>query len=306
MNDDPDGTETSDGGHLPVMLEESIGSLGIVPGKWYVDANAGGGGHTRAILERGGNVLAIDRDPESVRMVKREFEDVYRERLRVICGNNREIARWVSEAGIAPQGILFDLGWSTLQGNDPSRGLSFMESGPLDMRLDPQIEETAQDLLDSLSERELADVLGEGDEPLSRPIARALVEARKQGRIPRTTEGLASFVSGVYYRKGFRRSRRHPATRTFMALRIRVNREYENLSEALSGGREILSGSGGRMVVLSFHSGEDRIVKRVFREWVHQGLANFLFRKSLQPSPEECGKNPRARSARMRGVTFGR
>lgn len=292
-------------GHRPVMLAESMEWLDIVPETWYVDANLGGGGHTRAILEKGGKVLALDRDPASVGAVGSEMGERWGASLRLVRGNNADIAQWVGEAGIRPRGVLFDLGWSTLQGSDPTRGLSFTEDGPLDMRLDPSgAEESAQDLLDRLPEEELVHLLEEGDEPLAWPVARALATARREGRIPRSTLALAAFVSGVYYRKGFRRSKRHPATRTFMAFRIRVNREYENLARALAGSREVLSGHGGRLVVLTFHSGEDRIVKNSFREWVQQGAASFLFKKSLQPSPEESLRNPRARSARMRGVIF--
>jgi 16S rRNA (cytosine1402-N4)-methyltransferase len=286
------------------MLKETLDVLEIEPDEWYVDANLGGGGHTLEILERGGSVLAIDRDPAAVLGFAQMVGDKFSGRLIVKNGNNSAIDRWVREAGIEPRGILFDLGWSTLQGEDAARGISFMGEGPLDMRLDPGTEESAQDLLDSLPEDELAELFSEGDEPLARPIARALVTSRKEGRLPRTTGELAAFVSGVYYRKGFRRSRRHPATRAFMALRIRVNREYENLYLALQGSRDVLQSRRGRLVVLSFHSGEDRIVKRTFREWVNEGLAAFLFRKSVQASEAECRENPRARSARMRGISF--
>ena len=291
--------------HRPVMLAESMEWLDVRPGQWYVDANLGGGGHTREILARGGSVVAIDRDKGAVLAAQEHLLPLYPDRLRIIHGNNRGIASLVRQEGHHVSGILFDLGWSTIQGEDPERGLSFSEEGPLDMRLDTEQEETAEDLLESLSESELERVLSEGDEPLAAPIARALVQARREGRLPRTTTSLAAFVSGVYYRKGFRRSRRHPATRVFMALRIRVNREYENLEESLSGARELLSATGGRLIVLSFHSGEDRIVKRCFRLWVGEGEAAFLFRRSLVPGDEEVSLNPRARSARMRGVVFG-
>lgn len=291
--------------HRPVMLAESMEWLDVRPGQWYVDANLGGGGHTREILARGGSVVAIDRDKGAVLAAQEHLLPLYPDRIRIIHGNNRGIASLVRQEGHHVSGILFDLGWSTIQGEDPERGLSFSEEGPLDMRLDTEQEETAEDLLESLSESELERVFSEGDEPLAAPIARALVQARREGRLPRTTTSLAAFVSGVYYRKGFRRSRRHPATRVFMALRIRVNREYENLEESLSGARELLSATGGRLIVLSFHSGEDRIVKRCFRLWVGEGEAAFLFRRSLVPGEEEVSLNPRARSARMRGVVFG-
>lgn len=291
--------------HRPVMLPETLAWLEIRQDHWYVDANLGGGGHTRAILERGGRVLAIDRDAKAVERFLEESANRYAGRIRVIRGNNAEIARHVHESGITVSGILFDLGWSTLQGEESERGLSFSEEGPLDMRLDDTTPETAGDLLERLPEGDLADLFSEGDEPLAVPIARALVQARKAGRLPRTTVDLAAFVSGVYYRKGFRRSKRHPATRVFMALRIRVNREYENLEESLSGSRQILAENGGRLLVLTFHSGEDRIVKRTFRQWVMEGTAAFLFRKSLSPGEEEVRENPRSRSARLRGVSFG-
>ncbi len=286
------------------MLAETMEWLAIHPGQWYVDANLGGGGHTREILERGGSVIAIDRDREAVLQAKEHLCPRYPDRLVVLHGNNRNISELVRQTGHAVAGILFDLGWSTIQGEDAERGLSFSEEGPLDMRLDTDQEETAESLLESLTESELERVFSEGDEPLAGPIARALVQARREGRLPRTTTALAAFVSGVYYRKGFRRSRRHPATRAFMALRIRVNQEYENLEESLRGARELLLESGGRLIVLSFHSGEDRIVKRNLRLWVSEDEASFLFRRSLVPGEAETAANPRARSARMRGVVF--
>ena len=291
--------------HRPVMLLETLEWLDIRQGRWYVDANLGGGGHTRAILDRGGCVLAIDRDAKAVERFLEETGSRYSGRIVTVRGNNAEIAHHVRETGVTVSGILFDLGWSTLQGGESERGLSFSEEGPLDMRLDTTSEETAEDLLERLPENDLADLFAEGDEPLALPIARALVQARKSGRLPRTTTDLAAFVSGVYYRKGFRRSKRHPATRVFMALRIRVNREYENLEKSLSGSREVLAEKGGRLLVLTFHSGEDRIVKRTFRQWVAEGEANFLFRKSLPPGEAEVRENPRSRSARLRGVSFG-
>ena len=291
--------------HRPVMLSETLEWLDIRQDSWYVDANLGGGGHTRAILERGGRVLAIDRDAKAVDRFLEDAGSRYSGRILTVCGNNAEIARHVQEAGVTVSGILFDLGWSTLQGGEAERGLSFSEEGPLDMRLDTTTEETAADLLERLPESDLADLFAEGDEPLAVPIARALVQARKSGRLPRTTIDLAAFVSGVYYRKGFRRSKRHPATRVFMALRIRVNREYDNLDRSLSGSWQVLEEKGGRLLVLTFHSGEDRIVKRTFRQWVSEGEAAFLFRKSLAPGEAEVRENPRSRSARLRGVRFG-
>ncbi|MHB8369789.1 MAG: 16S rRNA (cytosine(1402)-N(4))-methyltransferase RsmH [Leptospirales bacterium] len=293
---------TLSGEHRPVMLAETMEWLDIQPGQWYVDANLGGGGHTRAILERGGSVVAIDRDREAVLRAEESLLPLFPGRLEILRGNNREISSLVFATGHTVRGILFDLGWSTLQGEDPERGLSFSEEGPLDMRLDADSGPTAGDLLESLSESELERLFSEGDEPLALPIARALVQARREGRLPRTTTALAAFVSGVYYRKGFRRSRRHPATRAFMALRIRVNGEYENLEDSLAGSRTLLEASGGRLIVLSFHSGEDRIVKRRFRSWVSDGGAEFLFRRSIAPGEVEVSENPRARSARMRGV----
>lgn len=299
MKESPDGP-----GHRPVMLSETMHWLDIRKDLWYVDANLGGGGHSRAILERGGLVLAIDRDRSAVDRFLEESGEAFAGRFKVIHGNNADIAEHVQRARVSISGILFDLGWSTIQGEEAERGLSFSEEGPLDMRLDPTSGETAGELLERASEEELADILSEGDEPLAFPVARALVQARKSGRLPRTTVELAAFVSGVYYRKGFRRSRRHPATRVFMAFRIRVNREYENLERSLAGSRQVLEEKGGRLLVLSFHSGEDRIVKRTFRKWVSEDAAGFLFRKSLQPGEEEILQNPRARSARMRGVSF--
>ena len=303
MNIDP---EASFEGHRPVMLDETMEWLNIESERWYIDANLGGGGHAREILNRGGKVLAIDRDQRAVTEFRDAAETLYPGRFIAILGNNADLGEIAGKEGITPSGILFDLGWSSIQGEDPERGLSFSEEGPLDMRLDIREDDRAEDFLERFSEEEFVDLFSEVDEPLARPIARALVQARRQGRLPRTTLKLASFVSGVYYRKGFRRSRRHPATRVFMALRIRVNKEYENLARALAGSLDLLKDRGGRLLVLTFHSGEDRIVKRTFREWTQSGSAEYLFRKSLQPDREEIRRNPRARSARLRGVRFGR
>ncbi|MDA8059667.1 MAG: 16S rRNA (cytosine(1402)-N(4))-methyltransferase RsmH [Leptospirillum sp.] len=289
--------------HIPVLLGPAVDALQVSSGDWYVDGTFGHGGHSGEILSRGGNVLAFDVDPAAVERGSGTFRKDFPGRFLIVPENHRNIASVATRLGIQPRGILIDSGWASSQMADEALGMSFLSDSPLDMRMDPTLELSATDLLETLDQEELLRIFSDlGEEPLAWVVARNLVEARSRGHLPRTGKELASFVSGVYYRKGFRRSRRHPATRVFMALRIAVNREIESLSLGITEGRKILS-SGGRIVVISFHSREDRVVKHLFRDWKKADLGQVLFQKGIVPDPSEVLLNPRARSARMRAFS---
>ncbi|MHB8421680.1 MAG: 16S rRNA (cytosine(1402)-N(4))-methyltransferase RsmH [Leptospirales bacterium] len=286
--------------HRSVMTAQVLESLCVLPGEWYVDATLGQGGHTEAILDLGGNVVAFDIDPLAIGKAREHLVPRFGDRLHLVQGNHRSMDRELGAMSLHPHGVLLDSGWAMTQADSDSSGLSFEATGPLDMRMDPSLEATALSILEHSSIEELASILSNyGDEPLAMGISRALSEARSRGRLPGTPKELAAFVSGVYYRKGYRRSRRHPATRTFMALRIAVNGEIDSLVSGLSGVRPLLV-SGGRLVVLTFHSREDREVKHLFRNWSREGLGVLPFSKPKVAEKEELAQNPRARSAKMR------
>lgn len=286
--------------HRSVMTAQVMEFLSIRPGAWYVDATLGQGGHTEAILGQGGHVVAFDMDPEAIGKARAELLPRFGDRLRLVNVNHRNMGQVLREMDLHPRGVLLDSGWAMPQADSDAAGLSFEATGALDMRMDPSLETTALSLLENSSIEELASILSNyGDEPLAMGIARALAEARGRGRLPGTPKELAAFVSGVYYRKGYRRSRRHPATRTFMALRIVVNREIDSLVLGLSGVRPLLE-SGGSLVVLSFHSREDREIKHLFRNWSREGLGSLPFSKPRTADKEELRQNPRSRSAKMR------
>lgn len=278
-------------GHLPVLLDEALEGLAIRARGTYVDATFGAGGHTKALLARleGGRVIAFDVDPSVPR-----FEDPA---LLFIQANFRDMAWELREREIrAVDGVLFDFGVSSMQLDTAERGFSFQSEAPLDMRMGGLGGQSARDLLEEFSERQLADMLFVyGEERAARPIARALVRARLMGRLPKSTAELARLVAGVLHRPG-KRERLHPATRTFQALRIVVNDELNAIQLGLEAAAELLS-SGGRIAAISYHSLEDRIVKRTFRE---DERLTALTRKPILPRPSEIDRNPRARSARLR------
>ena len=308
MDEESFGKQGEDGeganSHIPVMLLPAIDALLVSPGEWYVDGTFGHGGHSGEILARGGNVLAFDVDPAAVSRGKNSYAKEYPGRFLIVSENHRRVADIVNSHHIRPRGILIDSGWASSQMADETLGMSFLSDTPLDMRMDPTLESSAQDLLETLDQDELVQIFSDlGEEPMAWLIARNLVEARSRGHLPKTGKELAAFVSGVYYRKGFRRSRKHPATRVFMALRIAVNREIESLTLGISEGRKVLP-IGGRIVVISFHSREDRVVKHLFREWKQSGLGQILFQRGLVPDHSEILSNPRARSARMRAFSI--
>ena len=265
----------------------------------YIDATVGGGGHAEAILRRleSGRLLGIDRDPAAL-AVARERLAVFGEKLTLLHGNFAEIDELHRRTGLAPaQGVLADLGLSSMQLADVSRGFSFSAEGPLDMRMDPSSETTAADLVNQASERELAEMIFRlGEERHSRRIARSIMKARPI----RTSTELAQVVTrAIPSRAGLHQI--HAATRTFLALRIAVNRELENLEQFLARVLAVLA-SGGRVVMISFHSLEDRRVKQAFVSWRGEGRARLLTRKVVRPGADELAANPRARSAKLRAA----
>jgi 16S rRNA (cytosine1402-N4)-methyltransferase len=281
------------------MLSEALEFLQVLPDGNYIDATLGGGGHAEGILKvlKTGKLLGIDRDPGACGQARERLRD-FRESLIVMQGNFAEIDALHAASGLPPvNGILTDLGLSSIQLDDASRGFSFNLPGPLDMRMDRRTETTAGDLVNRLREPELAALIYNfGEERHSRRIARAIMKARPI----RTTTELAQVVTrAIPSRAGLRHI--HPATRTFLALRLAVNQELENLESFLGNALGVLT-SGGRLVVLSFHSLEDRLVKRAFQAWQREGKARILTRKVARPGHSEIQSNPRARSAKLRAA----
>ncbi len=277
------------------MVQEVLRFLAPGPGKVVVDATVGTGGHAEAILERGAELIGIDRDPLALE-VARERLSRFDKRFRLIQGNFRHLAQILRDHGVQEvDGVLFDLGMSSFQLGDPERGFSFLTGGPLDMRMDPSQQLTAHEIVNRWPEREIARVLWEyGEERLARRIARAIVKSRPI----ETTTQLAQIVARCYP-PGYHRI--HPATRTFQALRIAVNDELNALREGLLAAIRLLR-PGGVVVTISFHSLEDRIVKRTFRQRWIAGEVEILTKKPLTPTAEEVRRNPRSRSAKLRAA----
>lgn len=310
-------TENTDPGHTPVMLKEVIDLLQCRPGGTYVDATVGLGGHSQAILERiqpGGQLIGIDRDKESLEKAQVRLKR-HSESLRLLHDNFKNLPLILNNLTSRPvDGILVDLGVSSYQLTAPDRGFSFQSDAKLDMRMDRTQQWTAADLVNNLPETELADLIYRyGEERLSRRIAAAIVQERTRTPITRCSQ-LAEVISRVLKVRGHQTI--HPATRTFQALRIAVNEELEGLEGFLSRSFDFLK-PGGRLVVIAFHSLEDRIVKRVFRKLAgqcvcdappelctcpRQALANLITHRPMTPRPEELASNPRSRSARLRSL----
>ena len=284
--------------HTPVMVPEVLELLGPSPGDRFVDATVGLGGHAEAILERvlpGGRLLGLDCDVDALGRARERLRR-FGEAVDLVQGNFRDLAAHVADWGGPADGVLFDLGVSSLQLETSARGFSFSLDGPLDMRMDTTRGRTAAELLRRISARELERILRDfGQERYARRIARAIVENRRRLK---TTGDLATLVERVVPR---RERRIHPATRTFQALRIAVNDELGALDRALADLPQWLA-PGGRVAVISFHSLEDRIVKTRFRRFEAEGQLVVLTKKPLRPTAEEVAANPRARSARLRGA----
>jgi len=302
--------------HEPVLLREAVALLSPTPGGTFVDLTVGLGGHAEAILEAaapGGRVVGIDRDLRALEHAKERLAR-FGERFVPLHGNHHELAALLQGAGVfAVDGILADLGLSSLQLDDPERGFSFQEDGPLDMRMDTSAGPTAADLLATMSELDLRRILKVyGEEMLAGRIARALVLRRAKAPIRRTAE-LREIVERVAGPRA-RRFRIHPATRTFQALRIAVNGEIEGLETLVQDAVSLLR-RGGRLAVISFHSLEDRAIKHTMRALAErcicppglpvcgcgrENLVRLVSTRAVRPTPEEIERNPRSRSARLR------
>lgn len=299
--------------HKPVLLDEAIAGLAIKPEGLYVDGTFGRGGHSRAILEKltaQGKLLAIDKDPAAIAVAEKDF--INDERFVLRQGSFAMLAERVTELGWMGQvdGILLDLGVSSPQLDSPERGFSFQKDGPLDMRMDPGYGMSAADWLATAKEQEITQVLKEyGEERFAKRIARAIVNSRDESPI-QTTRQLASIIAAANpkHEKG-----KDPATRSFQAIRIFINRELDDIKDCLSQVVDVLK-PGGRLVIISFHSLEDRLIKRFIREQVkgddfpldlpvtHEQLnpKMKMIGKAVRAGDAELKINPRARSAVMR------
>jgi 16S rRNA (cytosine1402-N4)-methyltransferase len=281
---------------MPVLVEEVLHWLRVKPQGTYLDATLGLGGHAFEIARRltTGRLIGLDRDEQALEIARQRLRE-FGDKVTLVHADFSRVQELAQEMNWPPlDGVLADLGVSSLQLDTAERGFSFRQAGPLDMRMDLQASATAEQIVNFMPEAELADLLYRlGEEHDSRRIARSIVRARPI----RDTEHLATVVAGARPSRG--RQRLHPATKTFLALRIAVNREMEALGQFLDRVPATLN-LGGRWVVLSYHSLEDRLVKQSFRRWAQQGVLSVLTRKVISPSPAEIAANPRARSAKMR------
>ncbi len=282
--------------HTPVLLEEVLEWLRIRPDGIYVDATLGAAGHSEAIAARldSGRLISLDQDALALQIGQERLAK-FGSKVNCVLSPFSRIAEVVHELGIPKvDGVLADLGVSSMQLDRPERGFSFREAGPLDMRMSDAEELTADEIVNRWPEKELADLLYRGaDEHDSRRIARAIMRARPI----RDTAHLATVVAGA--RKQWGRQKLHPATKTFLALRIAVNRELEALGQFLFRTPATMN-SGARFVLLTYHSGEDRMVKEAFKEGERQGTLKILTKHVIRPSEEEERANPRSRSAKLR------
>lgn len=302
--------------HKPVLLEETIDALNIKPDGIYVDGTAGGGGHSSEILKRlspNGRLISIDQDPDAIEAVTERFKDY---KNSIICkGNFSDVVSIVNSLGIESiDGIMLDIGVSSRQLDTPERGFSFHYDAPLDMRMS-QSGASAYDLVNQLSYEQLVKIISRyGEERFAKQITRAIIREREKQPIA-TTLQLAEIIKAAV--TAAKRREGHPARQTFQALRIAVNGELDRLEEGLQGGFELLK-PGGRMAVITFHSLEDRIVKRAMAKWCtgctcpkdfpvcvcgNKPKAELALRKPAEASEKELSENPRARSARLRAVT---
>lgn len=303
--------------HIPVLLQETLNGLQVQPGSVVIDATFGGGGHSQALLEvvgPSGKVIGIDRDPSALDRYQQTFKTPGN--LQLVHANYSDLKQVVTDLGIEKvDAILADLGFSSDQIESPERGLSFLHEGPLDMRLDQSQGETAADMVNTMDVSNLARIFRMyGDEAQALKIAKAIVRTRTEKPMV-TTKDLAELVAGIAPR-GKHQNAPHPATKVFQALRIAVNQEHEHLVRFLESAVDTLT-TGGRLAVISFHSGEDRIVKRFFSEaekdcicprefpvcrCEKEATLQVVSKKGIRPSDQEVAENPRARSAVLRVV----
>ena len=297
LTDTPQGVGRGEIGHVPVLLKEAIDFLAVRRGGTYIDATVGLGGHSLEIAKRlgaPGHLIGFDKDPKALEIARERLSHEDWPRLELLHGSFAELVK--NQEPRATNGILADLGVSSLQISDAARGFSFQADGPLDMRMNPLSEPTAEQVVNQIDERELADLIYEfGEERRSRRIARAIVRSRPI----LTTAQLAAVISTAA--RSMKHERIHPATRTFQALRIFVNRELDDLRKLMETAPQLLK-PGGRLVVISFHSLEDRIVKDAMREGAKLGQYRLLTKKPVTAREEEIDRNPRARSAKLRAA----
>jgi len=284
--------------HEPVLLKETTENLNVKAGGRYIDATLGDGGHTLEILKRGGHVLGIDVNEDSLKRAEFRIEEAgLSESFKGILGNFKNIEEIGKENGFEKvNGIVYDLGYSSYELEESGLGLSFQADEPLDMRLSKSLGVTAADLLNSLNGKDIANLIYEySGERLSGRIAREIVKARSLKRI-QTTKDLVEIINSVSY-PGYERGRINPATRTFQALRIAVNDEIENLKKSLPQAARLLL-PGSVIVLITFHSLEDKVAKEFGRR--ARPSITEVYKKPLRPSKEEIEKNPRSRSAKLR------
>ena len=285
-----------------MLLQESIDLLQVKPGEQYIDATLGGGGHTMEILKRGGRVLGLDVDQDALEYVEERMKadgiGIEKQALTLAQGNFSNIPKIAKMHGFENvSGILFDLGVSSHQFDTPERGFSFQHDAELDMRMDRNLTVSAKDLVNGLGRNELAELFMKlGEEPFAKKIANQIVKARSFKPIETTAE-LAGIVRSVVFTKS---TATHPATRTFQALRMAVNDELNVLKDALTQSLTVLR-PGGRLVVITFHSLEDRIVKEDFKQFEKEKKGLIITDKPMTPTAEEIQQNVRSRSAKLRG-----
>lgn len=287
--------------HISVLLNEAVELLDVQPNMWYIDATFGRGGHTSEVLDQGGRVIAFDWDHEAIAYGKKSFA------TEISAGNlilvhesftkiESAIADLKKEQDIIVSGVLFDFGTSTQQLTSSERGFSFEGEGELDMRMDTRLGVTAKDILALIPESQLAELFRDfGGEEEAKAVAKAI----KSSPTPiTTTKQLSNLIASVKRRK---RPGINPATKVFQALRIVVNSELDEIRDALPSAFSVLE-TGGRLVTIAFHDGEDRLVKQQFKNWEKNKLAELLTPKPLAPTEEEISENNRARSAKLRAL----
>lgn len=285
--------------HTPVMLNEALEGLQVQQGKWYVDATFGRGGHTAAIMQKGGYVVALDHDDEAVAYGSVHFvKELEEGKLKLVHANFSQLGTIPDTTLRTFSGVLFDFGLNSVQLDTAERGFSFQHEAQLDMRMDKRLGVTAKDLVNALGRKELYDLLTTyAQEFRARSIVEALLRYRLNKPIETTTELADVVEKAVGGRK--RPGDIHPATKTFMALRLVVNDELGSIERALPTALDLLE-NGGRLVTISFHEGEDRLVKHAMKAWEVAGKGSQLTKKPIEPSSDELQNNPRSRSAKLR------
>ncbi len=287
--------------HTPVLLTEAINLLEVQPGKKYIDCTLGGGGHTQKILELGGLVLGLDCDQQAINHNEKTKQGYLQSSQLTIVKTNYTHLQETAQSHQFTQvdGILMDLGVSSFQLDQLERGFSFNQDAPLDMRMDQELAVKAADLIAALSQKELAFLFKKfGDEPKANQIAKAIIEFRKAQPLTNTDQ-LKKLVEKIYSNYKFNKTKIHPATKTFQALRIAINDELNGIDQTLPQTLDLLK-TGGKLVISSCHSGEDRIVKHVIKNNHHK--LKPLSAKPIQPTDLEIKNNPRSRSAKLRAA----